>query len=128
MCRLCGGTAPSVFLPNPRFLPLLANAHRGKVRKSEEGHHKLIIVEEQCPKIPRRGWPEMIRKVYEVDPLVCPKCRGEMKVIAFITDYSVIDRIINHLNLTFGASKPPPPHIVYQEFLMAAEAGTEYFS
>ena len=31
-----------------------------------------------------------------------------MKVIAFLTDYSVVDRIINHLKLTFVADKPPP--------------------
>jgi hypothetical protein len=51
-----------------------------------------------------------------------------MKVIAFITDFSVVDRIINHLKLTFVADKPPPPHIAYQELLMAAEIGAEYFS
>ncbi|MDH7512058.1 MAG: hypothetical protein QHH14_03810 [Clostridiales bacterium] len=38
------------------------------------------------------------------------------------------DRIIDHLKLTFVASRPRPPHIVYQEFLMAAEAVGEYFS
>jgi hypothetical protein len=42
--------------------------------------------------------------------------------------FSVVDRIINHLKLTFVAGKPPPPHIAYQEVLMAAEAGGEYFS
>jgi hypothetical protein len=36
----------------------------------------------------------MIRKVYEVDPMVCPKCGGQMKVVAFITDYAAVDRII----------------------------------
>jgi hypothetical protein len=70
----------------------------------------------------------MIRKVYEVDPLLCPQCSGTMKVIAFLTDFSVVDRIINHLKLTFVAAKPPPPRIAYQELLMAAEAGSEYFS
>jgi hypothetical protein len=39
-----------------------------------------------------------------------------------------VDRIINHLKLTFIAAKPPPPHIAYQEFLMAAEASAEYLS
>lgn len=76
----------------------------------------------------RRGWAEMIRKVYEVDPLTCSPCDGEMKVIAFLTDFSVVDRIINHLKLSFVAAKPPPPRIAYQELLMAAEAGSEYFS
>jgi len=41
------------------------------------------------------GWAEMIRKVDEVDPLVCPQCGGGMKVIAFLTDYAVVGRIIN---------------------------------
>jgi hypothetical protein len=50
----------------------------------------------------------MIRKVYEVDPMICPKCGGLMKVVAFITDYPAVDRIIDHLKLTFVAEKPPP--------------------
>jgi hypothetical protein len=70
----------------------------------------------------------MIRKVYEVDPLLCPQCGGQMKVIAFITDSSVVDRIIHHLKLTFVAERPPPPHMLYQEVLMAAERSGEYFS
>ncbi len=44
-----------------------------------------------------------------------------MKVIAFLTDYAVVDRIINHLKLSFAADKPPPPHTAFQELLMAAE-------
>ena len=111
-----------------RYFGLYANAHRGKVRKSEEGRHKLLIIEEECPRIPRRGWAAMIRKVYEVNPLLCPQCGGQMKVITFITDFSVVDRIINHLNLTFVSDKPPPSHRFYQEFLMATETSAEYFS
>jgi len=70
----------------------------------------------------------MIRKVYEVDPLLCPNCGGQMRIIAFIIDYAVVDRIINHLNLTVVAQRPPTPHIVYQEVLMAAQTSAEYFS
>jgi len=51
-----------------------------------------------------------------------------MKVIAFLTDYPVVDRIINHLKLTFVADKPPPPHSAYQEVLMDAQTSAEYFS
>ena len=111
-----------------RYLGLYANAHRGKVRKREAGEYKLMLSEQECPRIPRRGWAEMIRKVYEVNPLTCPQCQGEMRIIAFLTDYGVVDRIINHLKLTFVADKPPPPQVAYQEFLMAAETATEYFS
>jgi hypothetical protein len=51
-----------------------------------------------------------------------------MRIIAFLTDSSVVDRIINHLKLTYIADKPPPPHLAYQEVLMAAETSADYFS
>jgi len=111
-----------------RSFGLYANAHRGKLRKSEQAAGMLIIIEEEGAEIPRPGWADMIRKVYEVDPMVCPKCGGQMKVIALLTDDVVIDRIINHLKLTFTAVKPPPPLIAFQEVLLAAEAAIEYFS
>jgi len=68
----------------------------------------------------------MIRKVYEVDPLVCPQCGGTMKVIAFLTHYAAVDKIIDHLNLSFVAERPPPLHIAYQKILMATETGGQY--
>lgn len=39
----------------------------------------------------------LIRKVYEADPLVCPKCKGPMRVIALIDDPTVVRRILEHL-------------------------------
>ena len=52
----------------------------------------------------RRGWAQLIRQVYEVDPLVCPRCRGVMRVVAFITEPRVIRRILDHL----AAPHPTP--------------------
>ena len=71
-------------------------------------------------------WAEMIRKVYEVDPLVCPRCGATMKVVAFLTEYAVVDRIIRHLKLTFVAEKPPPGQIFEQVALMTAEESGDY--
>jgi len=109
-----------------RYYGLYANAHRGKVKKTSLGPLALRMAEDKLRPVPAKGWAEMIRKVYEVDPMVCPKCGGKMKIIAFLTDYAVVDRIINHLKLSFVAERPPPSHIAYQEVLMAAEASTEY--
>ena len=39
----------------------------------------------------------LIHKVYEVDPLQCPKCGAPMHVIALIDDAAVIRRILEHL-------------------------------
>ena len=111
-----------------RYYGLYANAHRGKIKKASLAAFPLRIVEDKLRCIPAKGWTKMIRKVYEVDPLICPQCGGTMKVIAFLTDFSVVDRIINHLKLSFVADRPPPPRIAYQEVLIAAEAGGEYFS
>jgi hypothetical protein len=36
----------------------------------------------------------LIRKICEVDPLICPKCQGAMRVISFIEDPSVIRAIL----------------------------------
>ncbi len=69
----------------------------------------------------------MILKVYEVDPLVCPECGVEMRIIFFIEDHKVIDKIIKHLKLSFIAERPPSPQVAQQELLMAAEEREEYF-
>jgi hypothetical protein len=111
-----------------RYYGLYANAHRGKVKKTSPGPLALRMAEDKLRPVPAKGWAEMVRKVYEVDPLLCPHCGATMKVIAFITDFPMVDRIINHLKLSFVAAKPPPPHIAYQELLIAAETGGEYFS
>ena len=47
----------------------------------------------------------LLAKVYEVDPLVCPKCGGEMKVIAIIEDPDEIKHILLHLGKN-GRSPP----------------------
>jgi len=98
-----------------RYYGLYANAHRGKVKKALIPS-TLRMAEEDLKRIPSKGWAAMIRKVYEVDSMLCPKCGGRMKIIAFITDYSVVDRIINNLKLRFIADKPPPPRIALRTY------------
>ncbi len=51
----------------------------------------------------------------------------QRRIISFIKEPKIIDRIIGHLKLTFEAARPPPPHNVQQELLMAAEEREEYF-
>jgi len=111
-----------------RYYGLYANAHRGKVKKASLSPSALRVVEDELRRLPSKGWAAMIRKVYEVDPMLCPKCGGQMKVIAFLTDFSVVDRIIGHLKLTFVADRPPPPQVALQELLTAADPPAEYFS
>ncbi len=61
----------------------------------------------------RSAWARLIRKVFEVDPLLCARCRVEMEIIAWITEPEVIDRILRHrrqrgLVSPFEPRAPPP--------------------
>jgi len=47
----------------------------------------------------RSTWARLIHKVYEVDPLECPRCKGPMRVIALIDDKAVIRKILTHPGL-----------------------------
>ena len=57
---------------------------------------------------PNRNWARLIQKIYEVDPLTCPKCQGIMRVISIIEDQEVIDKILRHLGLDQKNQRPPP--------------------
>ena len=60
----------------------------------------------------RKRWAALIKLVYEIDPLSCPNCAGEMKVISFIerNQSAVIERILRHCGLWEEApARAPPP-------------------
>ncbi len=50
----------------------------------------------------RRSWARLLRRIYEVDPLLCPRCGMEMRIDAVIQDEGVVDRILRHLSRTGG--------------------------
>ena len=56
----------------------------------------------------RRRWAELLRRIYEVDPLTCPACGGAMRILAFLTERAVIDRILEHLRRTRADAREPP--------------------
>ena len=51
-----------------------------------------------------------------------------MRVVAFLTEHVVVDKIIDHLKLTFAAEKPPPPAGAFWDLDMVADPPAEYFS
>jgi hypothetical protein len=80
-------------------------------------------------KAARKRWANLIRHIYEVDPLVCPRCGAMMKIIAFINEPRVgaMMKIIAFINeprvirdildsvrrsgtpSAAGSRHPPPP-------------------
>lgn len=59
----------------------------------------------------KSAWARMIQKVYEVDPLVCPKCGETMRVLSVITDRQEIRRIMEYLK----RNNAPPFDVEYPE-------------
>jgi hypothetical protein len=67
-----------------------------------------LIESEVSSKEFRKNWARRIQKIYHVDPLLCPKCLGSMKIISFIEDEDVISKILKHLGLWEVKQRPPP--------------------
>jgi hypothetical protein len=54
-----------------------------------------------------RRWAELIYRVYEVDPLDCLRCGARMKILTFIINPNVINRILDHLDKKTRPRAPP---------------------
>ena len=68
-----------------------------KSTSEELGYEPLSANEEEVETNARkRAWARLLAKVYEVDPLLCPKCGAEMKAIAIIEDRDEIKHILRH--------------------------------
>ena len=65
----------------------------------------------------RSNWARLIKKIYEVDPLVCPKCHGVLTILSFLENPAVIKRILVHLNLWEVPERSPPPASTPRDFI-----------
>ncbi|OHD78588.1 MAG: hypothetical protein A3J97_11545 [Spirochaetes bacterium RIFOXYC1_FULL_54_7] len=73
-----------------------------------------VEVPDAWAKLRRQSWARLLRKVYEVDPFICPKCQGTMSVVAIIEDPAELTKIIEWAKkqekeppLTVCAVSPP---------------------
>jgi hypothetical protein len=61
---------------------------------------------------PAGSWARLLRRVLEVDPLLCPQCGVEMRVVSVVTEPRVVDRILRHVARGGGhdpfAGRAPP--------------------
>ncbi len=84
-----------------RYAGWYSNRSRGKRRQTERNPPEVATRDADSREGARvrSTWARLIHKVYEVDPLECPKCKGPMRVIALIDDKAVIRKILKHLGL-----------------------------
>jgi hypothetical protein len=86
---------------------------QGESVKTEEQNSEVIVISNfRTKKIPPLVWRECIKKVWEVDPLLCSHCGGLMKIVSFIYEHRVIKKILAYLGLLRGEEQkrgPPTP-------------------
>ena len=95
----CGHSLPSPSAPlSPSPSPAATNPHRHS----------------------RVPWSHLLRPVFGIDVLQCPRCPGRMTVLAFLTDPAPVAAILTHLGLPTTAPPiaparsrgPPEPDLV----------------
>ncbi|MCP4041364.1 MAG: hypothetical protein GY731_05310 [Gammaproteobacteria bacterium] len=88
-----------------RYYGWYGNRSRGERRaleeeEGEQGNNGMVIeghpehVDPELSRAAKQAWARMIQKVYEVDPMMCPKCGTEMRIMAMIEDNGVIEKIL----------------------------------
>ncbi len=98
-----------------RYYGWYSNKARGMRRKAAEAAEQAGAASSgDTPEVAALGrasqtWAMLIKRVYEIDPLCCPKCQGQMKVIAFREppQADVIEKILRHCGLWHATRAPP---------------------
>jgi hypothetical protein len=84
-----------------RYYGWYANRPRGMRDKAApavaDGPPAIVPAPRLAPTEATRRWAALLQQIFEVDPLRCPTCHGAMRIVAFITQTSVIDQILTHL-------------------------------
>ena len=80
-----------------RYYGWYSNKSRGLRKKHSALAGQIGIKEHDWKIVPSRTWCELIKKIWEVDPLLCPECGGKMRIISLINDPDVIEDILRHL-------------------------------
>ncbi len=101
-----------VLAPASRYRARVVPAGKGKEPPAPELGISRITGDypgEEEPPVARRprnySWAELMRRVFEVDVLECPRCRGRMRVLAAIVTPGAIRAILDCLDLP---SRAPP--------------------
>ena len=100
-----------------RYYGWYANRPRGRRRRAApataDAPVPMVVAPKLAPTEATRRWAALLRQIFEVDPLACPRCAGPMRIVAFITQSVVIDQILTHLRTRAtsgdrrGARSPP---------------------
>lgn len=94
-----------------------ANRPRGMGGKAAptgaDGPPAIVATPSLAPTEAARRWAALLQQLFEVDPLASPSCHGAKRIVACITQTSVIDQILTHLRTRAARAAhagPRSPH------------------
>ena len=56
----------------------------------------------------RLPWADLLRRVFLVDALDCPKCHGRMRIVTAVMEAAAVERILRHLGHELRAPSLTP--------------------
>ena len=89
---------------------------RGERKKRAQTVEKAVL---EPPRQASATWAACIKRIYEVDPLECPRCKGQMRIVAFIQDGVAIKNIMQSLGLPDFRAPPKIPRPRSERELLA---------
>jgi hypothetical protein len=129
------GTEAVVFTPFElieRLLPLIPRPRKHTIRfhgilAPAAGYRAKVVPAAKTPAPPRQmpgpdrptayrlPWADLLRRVFLVDALECPRCQGRMRIVAAVTEPDAVERILRHLGEAFApptiaSPRAPPSH------------------
>jgi hypothetical protein len=97
-----------------RYYRAYANRSR-MLYRDEEGEVEVMPSGAESPggggRVSRASWARLLKRVFDID-LACPRCGAQMRVVSFLTDPEVVDRVLAHVReeeveLLFDPRAPP---------------------
>ncbi|MCG2790661.1 MAG: hypothetical protein L6305_02805 [Actinomycetia bacterium] len=72
-----------------RYMGYYSNVCRGRRKKEGTCESDFVIQDDEYTKCANKSWAKLIKKIYEVDPLICPKCGEDMRITTgnIVTDF-----------------------------------------
>ena len=105
----------SVSIPKPgesviRYYGWYSCRGRGERKKKNRPPVPSIseLPEDPAPK-PSLSWAQCMKRILEINPLECPQCGAEMRIVAFLHDHHEIEKIMRSLGIPKSQSPPPVP-------------------
>ncbi len=107
---LVAGHIPSPYETVTFYDGVYSSSYRGKENKekAKTGEQKIETEELKGTAKANSTWARLIHKIFDDHSLTCPKYGKEMKIIAFITDYHEVKKILKHIGEE--TQRAPPVH------------------